>query len=104
MARDEFDSSHLVWFLAGIGVGAATALLLAPQSGRETRRMLVQGAERGREYLSEQTEDVRERSRELYERGRDAAEDAAERGRKLYERGRGVAEDATEHGRKIIHG
>ncbi len=83
MARDEFEGNSLVWFLVGVGVGAATALLLAPQAGRETRRMLVRGAERGRDYLSERAEDVRERGRELYERGRDVVEDATERSRKV---------------------
>ena len=82
----EEDVRSLVWFLAGVGVGAAVALLLAPQSGRETRQMLSRTAERGRDYLGERAEEFKERGRELYERGREVAEDAAdllERGRKF---------------------
>ena len=82
----EDDVRSLVWFLAGIGVGAAAALLFAPQSGRETRQMLSRTAERGREYLGERAEELKERGRDLYERGRDVAEDAAglvDRGRKF---------------------
>ncbi len=94
MAHDEFDTTHLVWFLAGIGIGAVVTLMFAPQAGSETRRMLARGAgkakalaldgaERGRDYLSERAEELREQGRELYERGREVAEEAAGRSRKL---------------------
>ena len=85
MAHDyEEDVRSLVWFLAGLGVGVAVALLFAPQSGRDTRRMLARTAERSKDYLSESAEDLKERGRELYDRGREVAEDAAD----LLERGR----------------
>ena len=83
MARDEFDTSHLVCFLTGIGIGAVVTLLFAPQAGRETRRMIARGAERGRDYLSDRAESLREQGRDIYERGREAAEEAAERSRKF---------------------
>ena len=49
----------LGYFALGVGIGAATTLLLAPQSGEETRRMLSSKAEEGRDYLSEQKQALR---------------------------------------------
>ena len=70
-------------------IGATAALLLAPNSGEDTRK-----------YLSDTTKDSREameaNGRELMDRGKD-----------LYERGRKIAEDATdlfERGRKLVQG
>ncbi len=68
-----------VWFLIGMGAGAALALLYAPYKGKEMRRMLSKTAEDTRDYLSEHAE-------ELYEKGRDLVDEAAqivEKGRKL---------------------
>ncbi len=71
MGRDyQDDVRSLVWFLGGIGIGAAVALLFAPQSGRETRRMIIRTAERGREYLGDRADELRE----LYETGRESAQ------------------------------
>ena len=98
MGRDyEDDVRSLVWFLAGIGVGAAVALLFAPQSGRETRQIIARTAERGRDYLGERAEELRERGRELYESGREAA----------HKVGKEVSEEATDlldRGRKFVRG
>jgi gas vesicle protein len=45
MADDRNDAAgYLGWFFLGAALGAATALLLAPRPGRETRELL---AERG---------------------------------------------------------
>ena len=85
------DVSGLVWFLAGMGVGAAVALLFAPKTGRATRKLLARTAERGRDQLSERAEELRERGRELYERGRDLAQEVS-----------GEAADLLERGRKIV--
>lgn len=86
MAQD--NNENAVWFLAGAAVGAAVALLFAPQSGKETRALLASGAETGRDYLTEQGKDMMDRGRELYERGRGIAGEAADlfdRGKKLVE-------------------
>ena len=39
---DHDSGSSLAWFLAGAALGAAGALLFAPQSGRETREIIRQ--------------------------------------------------------------
>jgi gas vesicle protein len=86
MERDY--SSNVIWFISGVALGAAVALLLAPEKGERTRRKLIKHAERGRKRVLESGREVYERGRDLYERGREVAEDAAE----LFERGRKVAE------------
>ena len=82
------DTGKVGWFIAGACVGVATALLLAPKSGEDTRNYLNEAAKDGRDAVASGSREVLERGRELYERGRQLAEDAAdlfERGRKLVE-------------------
>ena len=86
----ERNSSGAVvaWLAGGMILGAAVALLLAPETGKRTRRRLMKQASRGQKLLSESSQDLVDRGRELYERGRELAEEAAE----LFERGRSIAE------------
>lgn len=77
-----------MWFLAGASIGATIALLYAPQSGRETRRIIKRKTREGREVLSDTSRDLMEKGRDLYEKGLRVADDAAEmieRGRRLVE-------------------
>ena len=39
------------WFVAGLGLGALTGILLAPRSGRETRKVIVAGVDDGIEQV-----------------------------------------------------
>jgi gas vesicle protein len=89
MAQED-SSNSIVWFVAGAAVGAAIALLFAPASGKETRKLLGKKADEGREVLAEQGRAAMDRTRELYEKGRKVADDAAE----MFERGRKLAEGA----------
>ena len=86
MERD--NSNVFIWFVGGAILGAAVALLLAPESGERTRHRLARQAERGKHSFLESSQDLFERGRELYERGREIAEDAAA----MFERGRQIAE------------
>jgi gas vesicle protein len=86
MERDY--GSGMIWLVSGMALGAAVALLFAPEKGERTRRKLARKAERGRKTLVESGREFYERGRELYERGREIAEDAAD----LFERSRNIAE------------
>lgn len=86
MERD--NSTAILWFVGGAALGAAVALLLAPEPGDQIRRKLAGQAERGRKTIVESGQELFERGRELYERGRELAEDAAN----MFEHGRRIAE------------
>ncbi|HEX4769439.1 MAG TPA: YtxH domain-containing protein [Bryobacteraceae bacterium] len=82
------NSNVIAWFVGGALLGAAVALLLAPDSGDETRRKLLKQAQKSSKKLGESSQDIVEKGRELYERGRELAEEAAD----LFEKGRRIAE------------
>ena len=81
-------SDRLVWFLTGAALGAAVALLYAPQSGKDTRRYIGKKARHGREAIGDVSREALDKGRELYEKGRKMADDAAD----LFERGRRLVE------------
>jgi gas vesicle protein len=72
------NSKNLAWFIAGASVGAAIALLFAPQSGEDTRRLIGEQARKGRKKATEMGREAWDRGRDLFDRGRDLADDAAE--------------------------
>jgi gas vesicle protein len=78
------ENNNFGWFLAGAVVGAATALLFAPNSGKDTRRYLNKSTKEGREAMETSGRELMDRGKELYDRGKQIADDASE----LFERGR----------------
>jgi gas vesicle protein len=86
------NTPGIVWFLCGALVGAAAALLTAPQTGSRTRKQIAEGAEQGKKSLLQSSQEFLEIGRDLYERGREIAESAAE----IFERGRQIAEKKIE--------
>ena len=82
----EDNATTLVWFLVGAAVGASIALLYAPKSGKDMRRLIAKKTERSKEALADSGKEVIDRGKELFDRGRELADEAAdifERGRKL---------------------
>ena len=86
MAQD--NSGRIIWFVAGAAIGATIALLYAPTSGEETRRYLGQKAREGRDALADASQDVADKGRDLYEKGRRIAGEAAD----IFDRGRKIVE------------
>ena len=62
--------SQALWFVAGVCTGAASALLMAPQSGTRTRRML-------REKVEDGVQSVVDAGHEMGRQGKRAFESAA---------------------------
>jgi gas vesicle protein len=87
MARDDSSAAGtvIVAFVLGAVTGAAVALLMAPASGEETRRVLGDKAREGRE----RAEEAARHGREYINRQRDTLNSAIERGREAYEQARG---------------
>lgn len=82
------NSGKVVWFFAGAALGATIALLYAPQSGRDTRRVIRKKSREGREFLADASQDLMDKGRDLYKKGLRVADEAAE----MIERGRKIVE------------
>lgn len=88
-------SGVLLAFLSGAAFGAVAALLLAPQSGRESRERLRGYASRAEEHLrdfagqaGERFEDVIDQGREFVEGQKSVLREAFEAGREAMRRER----------------
>lgn len=55
----------ITFFLIGMGVGAAAALLFTPMSGRDLRSAIGNGCRRAVDGISEQTRNLRDRGSNL---------------------------------------
>ena len=90
MARDDGGAAGTVFvaFVLGAVTGAAVALLLAPASGEETRRVLAEKAKEGREKAN----DAARQGKEFLNRQRDTLNTAIDRGREAYNQARSGAQ------------
>ena len=84
--------------LLGLAVGCGMALLLAPYSGRETRKRLRKGIEHGAEQLTERAEAIRQKSADVVAQ----AENLMETGKKKLADQAGRVEAAVEAGKKAF--
>ena len=85
MTQEE-GTSTLAWFLTGVVIGAAVAVLIAPKSGKDTRHFISERTQKSKDAVTETSKDMVEASKEMFDRGRKLVEDAADlfdRGRKL---------------------
>jgi gas vesicle protein len=93
---DNNAGSNAVFFLAGLGIGAIVALLLAPKSGKETRDYISQRAEEGRDYLASkgreyrrQAEDYVDKAKDVVTRQKEQLSAALEAGKQAYQEDKG---------------
>lgn len=93
MADDRGSSAATVMlaFLGGAAVGAVAALLLAPQSGRESREQLRGYARRAEDNL-----------RDLASRAGDAVDEVVEEGKEFVDSKKAVLREAFDVGRETM--
>jgi gas vesicle protein len=89
------SGSGLVWFLAGLGIGAAAGILYAPRSGAETREVLRAQAEEGAVRAREHARRARETAGDWIDRGRDTVSEKKENVRAAWEAGRQAYREKT---------
>jgi gas vesicle protein len=89
MARDDNGGSVVAAFLIGAITGAAVALLLAPTTGEEMRRMLGEKAREGKDKAS----GAARQGRDFVERQRENVTAAVDRGREAYQRARDAVKE-----------
>jgi gas vesicle protein len=82
------NGKNILYFLGGAALGITAALLIAPDTGENTREKLARSAQKSKDALGGSGRDLFEKGRDLYEKGREIAEEAAE----MFERGRRLAE------------
>jgi gas vesicle protein len=92
---DRNGGGGLLWFLAGLGIGAAVGILYAPQSGNETREILMAKAEEGREYVRKRARDARDQAGDWAQRGKEVINTQKEQIRSAVEAGRQAYREKT---------
>lgn len=90
------ESNRLSYFFLGLGIGVAAGLLLAPQSGEETRELLKTKADEGKEYLRRRGTELRTEASDLVERGRQAVARQREQVTAAVEAGKRAYHEAME--------
>jgi gas vesicle protein len=104
---NEFGAFMSGLLLGGIA-GAITALLLAPQSGEETRKVIIDKSLEIKDKAIETVEEARLRAEKAAEDARQAAQEytqkAQEQAKKLQEQGRVILEEQKQKIEKVTKG
>lgn len=93
------EGSGIGPFLIGLALGAGIALLMAPQSGEETRREIGERVKRAKEAATDAVGDLTEAIGETLEQARDKVEDGIETAREAVDSRRRRVSTAVEAGR-----
>jgi len=65
------NKDGLANFFLGLGIGVGIGLLFAPKSGEETRGLLMNKADEGKEYLKQQSSKLGDSANDLLSKSRD---------------------------------
>ncbi len=91
MSEEPAASEKVLYFVLGAMIGAVTALLFAPRSGEETRKLIASKARESADLISARTKSVAgktseyvERGKELLQQQRDQLSAAIEAGKQAY--------------------
>jgi gas vesicle protein len=85
--------TKISFFVAGLGIGAAVALLFAPQSGEETRKQIADKAQDGKDYVASKGREIRKQAEELVDQGKDLVSKQKARLADALESGKQAARD-----------
>jgi len=95
MSENEGGGAGFLWFLAGLGIGAAVGILYAPKSGGELRQQLREVAEDGSNTVKERARQAREQAGTWAEKGRDYLNQQRDQIRSAVDAGRHAYREAT---------
>ena len=71
MAEESRTGEKALFFVLGGLIGATVALLMAPRSGEETRKLIAMKTREGTDYLTSHTKDVSDKATGLIDRGKE---------------------------------
>jgi gas vesicle protein len=89
------DGGGFLWFLAGLSVGAAVGILFAPKAGDETRQRIRAAAEDLPDTVKERARQAREQAGTWADKGREYLNQQKDQIRSAYEAGRQAYREAT---------
>ena len=89
------DGSGILWFMAGLGIGAALGILYAPKTGEETRQQILDAAGQSKDAVKERARQAREQAGTWADKGRDYLNSQKDQIRTAYEAGRQAYRDST---------
>lgn len=67
----DHGGSNFGFFLAGLGIGAIVALLMAPKAGSETRDLIARKADEGRDFARQKSKAFRKDAESYLDKGKD---------------------------------
>jgi gas vesicle protein len=89
------EGNGVASFLVGLGIGAVVGILFAPQSGSETREILLSKADEGKEFVRNRAREAREQASEWVDRGKDVLNQQKEQVRSAVEAGKQAYRQTT---------
>ena len=92
---DSEGSGGFFWFLAGLGIGVAGAILFAPKKGDEVRQQLQDAAGKGRDALKKRAQQATEQARTWADKGREYVAHQSDQIRSSYDAGRQASGQAS---------
>ncbi|WP_321473769.1 YtxH domain-containing protein [uncultured Paludibaculum sp.] len=105
------DDKKFSYFFLGLGIGVAAGILFAPKSGAETRELLREKADEGKDYVKRRSEDIKETANELLDKSKQAVlrqkeqlAAAVEAGRSAYREKVDTVTTVSDPGDELIEG
>jgi len=99
MSDDTRAGEKVLFFILGAAMGAVTALLFAPQSGEQTRRMIATRARDGADYLASKSREVTDKTTGYIDRGKEVLHQQRDQLAAAFEAGKQAYKDEKEKAR-----
>jgi gas vesicle protein len=89
------NGNHVLWFVAGLGLGMISGLLYAPRAGSQTRNGLRSKVHDGQEFVRARARQARAQAITWGDRGREVLNYRTEQFRSAYEAGKRAYQEAA---------
>ena len=83
--------SRFAYLVAGLGIGALVGVLLAPQSGDETREWFATKCKDGMDSVNAKVKQTRQQVAELIDQGQQQVGEAVNKGREAFSKAKAAA-------------